>query len=212
MKREDLRAIEGLTDAQVDAVMALAGRDSTAAHAREEQLQQQLTAAQQGLAAFGTQKPADLAAALQQVQQLQTQLEQQAADFRFRDFARNAAQDAGAIDAEDVINLLEQDVALKASTNLDADIRAAVDKMKSQTKPHWFNKAPNTNHQPDGQGGQRKVVVPPPNNNQPAPGGDPTPADFAMMDYMARMELKAKNPALFADLRAKTSRAAHNLY
>ena len=82
MKREDLRSIEGLTDAQVDAVMVLAGRDSTAAHAREEQLQQQLTAAQQGLAAFGTQKPADLAAALQQVQQLQTQLDQQAADFR----------------------------------------------------------------------------------------------------------------------------------
>ena len=71
MKREDLRSIEGMTDAQVDAVMALAGRDSTAAHAREEQLQQQLTIAQQGLAAFGTQKPTDLAAALQQVQQLQ---------------------------------------------------------------------------------------------------------------------------------------------
>lgn len=211
MKREDLRAIEGLTDAQVDAVMALAGRDSTAAHAREEQLQQQLTAAQQGLAAFGTQKPADLAAALQQVQQLQTQLEQQAADFRFRDFARSAAQDAGAIDAEDVINLLGQDAALKASTNLDADIRAAVDRMKTQTKPHWFKQTSNTNPPDGGQGG-RKVIVPPPNNNQPAPGGDPTPADFAMMDYMARMELKAKNPALFADLRAKTSRAAHNLY
>ena len=70
MKREDLRAIEGLTDAQVDAIMALAGRDSTAAHAREDALQQQLTAAQQGLAAFGTQKPSDLATALQQVQQL----------------------------------------------------------------------------------------------------------------------------------------------
>lgn len=113
MKREDLRAIEGLTDAQVDAIMALAGRDSTAAHAREDALQQQLTAAQQGLAAFGTQKPSDLATALQQVQQLQTQLNEQAADFRFRNFARNAAQDAGAIDAEDVINLLAQDAALK---------------------------------------------------------------------------------------------------
>ena len=133
MKREDLRAIEGMTDAQVDAVMALAGRDSTAAHVREEALQQQLTAAQQGLAAFGTQKPADLAAALQQVQQLQTQLNEQAADYRFRDFARNAAQDAGAIDAEDVINLLAQDAALKGSSNLDADIRAAVDKLKDQT-------------------------------------------------------------------------------
>lgn len=210
MKREELRAIEGLTEAQVDAVMALAGKDSTAAHTREEQLQQQLTAAQQGLAAFGTQKPADLAAALQQVQQLQTQLSEQAADYRFRDFARNAAQDAGAIDAEDVINLLEQNAALKNSTNMDADIRAAVETLKSQTKPHWFKTSETT---PPGNGaGSRKVIVPPPNNNQPNPGQDPTAADFAVMDYMARMELKAKNPTLFADLCAKTRRAARSIY
>lgn len=211
MKREDLRAIEGLTDAQVDAIMALAGRDSTAAHAREDALQQQLTAAQQGLAAFGTQKPSDLATALQQVQQLQTQLNEQAADFRFRNFARNAAQDAGAIDAEDVINLLAQDAALKGSNNLDADIRAAVDKLKNQTKPHWFAKAPNINPQGDA-GNGRKVIVPPPNSPKTAPGQDPTAVDFAMMDYMARMELKAKNPTLFADLCAKTRAAARSIF
>lgn len=209
MKREDLRAIEGMTDAQVDAVMALAGRDSTAAHAREEALQQQLTAAQQGLAAFGTQKPADLAAALQQVQQLQTQLNEQAADYRFRDFARNAAQDAGAIDAEDVINLLAQDAALKGSSNLDADIRVAVDKLKVQTKPHWFKQTPDDSR---GEGQARKVVVPKPNNTKTAPGTDPTVADFAMMDYMARMELKAKNPTLFADLCAKNRAAARQIF
>lgn len=209
MKREDLRAIEGMTDAQVDAVMALAGRDSTAAHAREEALQQQLTAAQQGLAAFGTQKPADLAAALQQVQQLQTQLNEQAADYRFRDFARNAAQDAGAIDAEDVINLLAQDAALKGSSNLDADIRAAVDKLKAQTKPHWFKQTPDDSQ---GEGQARKVVVPKPNNTKTAPGTDPTVADFAMMDYLARMELKAKNPTLFADLCAKNRAAARQIF
>lgn len=209
MKREDLRAIEGMTDAQVDAVMALAGRDSTAAHAREEALQQQLTAAQQGLAAFGTQKPADLAAALQQVQQLQTQLNEQAADYRFRDFAQNAAQDAGAIDAEDVINLLAQDAALKGSSNLDADIRAAVDKLKAQTKPHWFKQTPDDSQ---GEGQARKVVVPKPNNTKTAPGTDPTVADFAMMDYLARMELKAKNPTLFADLCAKNRAAARQIF
>ena len=209
MKREDLRAIEGMTDAQVDAVMALAGRDSTAAHAREEALQQQLTAAQQGLAAFGTQKPADLAAALQQVQQLQTQLNEQAADYRFRDFARNAAQDAGAIDAEDVINLLAQDAALKGSSNLDADMRAAVDKLNVQTKPHWFKQTPDDSQ---GEGQARKVVVPKPNNTKTAPGTDPTVADFAMMDYMARMELKAKNPTLFADLCAKNRAAARQIF
>lgn len=209
MKREDLRAIEGMTDAQVGAVMALAGRDSTAAHAREDALQQQLNAAQQGLAAFGTQKPADLAAALQQVQQLQTQLNEQAADYRFRDFARNAAQDAGAIDAEDVINLLAQDAALKGSSNLDADIRAAVDKLKVQTKPHWFKQTPDDSQ---GEGQARKVVVPKPNNTKTAPGTDPTVADFAMMNYMARMELKAKNPTLFADLCAKNRAAARQIF
>lgn len=191
MKREDLRAIEGMTDAQVDAVMALAGRDSTAAHAREEALQQQLTAAQQ------------------QVQQLQTQLNEQAADYRFRDFARNAAQDAGAIDAEDVINLLAKDAALKGSSNLDADIRAAVDKLKAQTKPHWFKQTPDDSQ---GEGQARKVVVPKPNNTKTAPGTDPTVADFAMMDYMARMELKAKNPTLFADLCAKNRAAARQIF
>lgn len=210
MKREDLRAIEGLTEAQVEAVMALAGKDSTAAHSREEALQQQLNAAQQGLAAFGTQKPSDLASALQQVQQLQTQLAEQAADYRFRDFARNAAQDAGAIDADDVINLLSQDTALRGSSNLDADIRAAVDKLKTQTKPHWFAKAPE-DPQDDGQT-SRKVVVPKPNNTNAASGSDPTTKEFAMMDYMARMELKAKNPALFADLWAKSRAAAHTIY
>lgn len=210
MKREDLRAIEGLSEAQVDAVMTLAGRDSAAAHSREEALQQQLNAAQQGLAAFGTQKPSDLASALQQVQQLQTQLAEQAADYRFHDFARNAAQDAGAIDADDVINLLSQDTALRGSSNLDADIRAAVDKLKTQTKPHWFAKAPEE-PQDDGQT-SRKVVVPKPNNTKAASGSDPTTKEFAMMDYMARMELKAKNPALFADLWAKSRAAAHAIY
>lgn len=210
MKREDLRAIEGLSEAQVDAVMTLAGRDSAAAHSREEALQQQLNAAQQGLAAFGTQKPSDLASALQQVQQLQTQLAEQAADYRFHDFARNAAQDAGAIDADDVINLLSQDTALRGSSNLDADIRAAVDKLKTQTKPHWFAKAPEE-PQDDGQT-SRKVVVPKPNNTKAASGSDPTTKEFAMMDYMARMELKAKNPALFADLWAKSRAAAHTIY
>ena len=209
MKREDLRAIEGLTEAQVDAVMALAGRDSAAAHAREETLQQQLNTAQQGLAAFGTQKPADLAAALQQVQTLQQQLNDQAADYRFRDFARSAAQDAGAIDAEDVVSALAQDAALKQSSNQDADIRTAVDALKTK-KPHWFRQPP-TETPNEGPAPGRKVVVPPPNNTKPAPGSDPTAADSAMMDYMARMELKAKNPTLFAELR-KALQAANRNY
>ena len=33
-----------------------------------------------------------------------------------------------------------------------------------------------------------------------------------MMDYMARMELKAKNPTLFADLCAKNRAAARQIF
>ena len=103
-----------------------------------------------------------------------------------------------------------QDAALKGSSNLDADIRAAVDKLKAQTKPHWFKQTPNE-PQDEGQN-SRKVVVPKPNNSKTAPGSDPTVADFAMMDYMARMELKAKNPTLFADLCAKNRAAARQIF
>ena len=209
MKREDLRAIDGLTEAQVYAVMALAGRDRAAASAREETLQQQLTIAQQGLAAFGTQKPADLNDALQQVQTLQQQLNEQAAAYRFREFARSAAQDAGAIDAEDVVSALAQNTALLQSSNQDTDIRTAVEELKTK-KPHWFRQEP-TETPNDGQAPSRKVVVPPPNNPKAAPGSDPTAAEFAMMDYMARMELKAKNPTLFAELR-KALQAANRNY
>lgn len=189
MRREDLRAIEGMTEAQVEAVMRLAGQDTAAAQQRENELQSQLNTAQQRLAAFGTQQPGDLAAAQQQAADLQRQLNAQAADYRFRDYARSAAQDAGAIDVSDVVAALEQDEALKSSTNQPEDIAAAVQALK-QRKAHWFK-----NSDPD-----HKIIVPNPNGNSNGGGKEPTVEEFAMMGYMARCELKAKNPALFASL------------
>lgn len=50
MKREDLRAIEGLTEEQINQIMRLHGQDETAHQATVQGLQAQLTTAQQGLA------------------------------------------------------------------------------------------------------------------------------------------------------------------
>ena len=52
MKREDLRAIEGLTEEQINQIMRLHGQDETAHQATVQGLQAQLTTAQKGLAAF----------------------------------------------------------------------------------------------------------------------------------------------------------------
>ena len=52
MKREDLKAIEGLTEEQINAVMRLHGLDAAAHQATVQGLQAQLATAQQGLAAF----------------------------------------------------------------------------------------------------------------------------------------------------------------
>ena len=50
MKREDLKAIEGLTEEQINAVMRLHGLDAAAHQATVQGLQAQLATAQQGLA------------------------------------------------------------------------------------------------------------------------------------------------------------------
>ena len=50
MKRDDLRAIEGLTEEQINAVMRLHGLDEAAHQATVQGLQAQLTTAQIGRA------------------------------------------------------------------------------------------------------------------------------------------------------------------
>lgn len=199
MRREDLRAIEGMTPEMVDAVMQLAGQDRTAANTREEQLRTQLEAAQSAQTA-----------AQQQVTTLQTQLNAQQSEYRLRDLIRAAASGAGAYDEDDVIGALLNDDSIKTAQDQATAINAAVEQLKSG-KPHWFRQtpaAPEQDEQPAEPAQQsRKVVVP-----KPVSAGkteeDPTVQDFAMMDYLARMRLKATNPTLYAALCEALRKAA----
>lgn len=94
MKREDLKAIEGLTEEQINAVMRLHGLDAAAHQATVQGLQAQLATAQQGLAAFDGVDVNDLRS---QITNLTNQLSQQAAEFAFNGVLRAAAHEAGAL-------------------------------------------------------------------------------------------------------------------
>lgn len=87
MKREDLKAIEGLTEEQINAVMRLHGLDAAAHQATVQGLQAQLATAQQGLAAFDGVDVNDLRS---QITNLTNQLSQQAAEFAFNGVLRAA--------------------------------------------------------------------------------------------------------------------------
>nr|DAM21489.1 MAG TPA: minor structural protein [Caudoviricetes sp.] len=186
MKREDLRAIEGMTPELENAVMQLAGADRTAANAREQQLQQQVAAAQQAQAT-----------AEQQRAQLQQQMDKQQAEYRLRELIRTAAIAAGAYDPDDVVGALIKDTSITNSTEQTAAITTAVEMLKSSTKPHWFKKSSTADPDPAAQG--RRIVTPKPAAGDPL-AADPTVEDFAKMDYMERIRLKATNPALYAAL------------
>lgn len=94
MRREDLRAIEGMTEEQVEAVMRLHGQDEAAHNTTVQGLQAQLATAQQGLAAFDGVDINDLRS---QITNLTNQLSQQAAEFTFTGVLRAAAHEAGAL-------------------------------------------------------------------------------------------------------------------
>lgn len=207
MTREELKAINGMTDAQIDAVMAIHGKDASAANTAQQALQtqvqglqQQLTTAQQGLKAF---EGVDVNQLRGQITQLQGQLTQQAAQFQFNATMRNAARAAGAQSDDDVIALLPNKDTLQASQNQAADVAAAINALKT-SKPYLFATQGNagegtppagTGTPPAGTG--TPIVVPKPRT--PA-GSDPKLQDFVAMTGIQRMELKAKNPALFAVL------------
>lgn len=201
MTRDELQAIEGITDAQINAVMAIHGRDTQAWQGERQGLQAQLDTATQGLAAFGQTTPETVAQMQQQITQLQQQMTDQQAAFAFEGVLRTAAQDAGAVSADDVIALLPGKDALRASQNQTADVAAALAQLKVK-KPYLFTAAPAEPAQPSepqpaaGDKGPG-IVVPKP---RPAAGSDPKLKDFLDMSGIQRMELRAKNPALFAAL------------
>ena len=210
MKREDLKAIEGLTEEQINAVMRLHGLDAAAHQATVQGLQAQLATAQQGLAAFDGVDVNDLRS---QITNLTNQLSQQAAEFAFNGVLRAAAHEAGALDENDAIALLPNRATLRESKNQAEDVKQAFADLKSR-KPYLFQQGAPAPQ--DGAGPQpgaepqeptNPIIVPRPRSQ----GGNaqPTLQEFLQMTGAERMALRTRNPALFQQLSALVRAARH---
>lgn len=210
MKREDLKAIEGLTEEQINAVMRLHGLDAAAHQATVQGLQAQLATAQQGLAAFDGVDVNDLRS---QITNLTNQLSQQAAEFAFNGVLRAAAHEAGALDENDAIALLPNRATLRESKNQAEDVKQAFADLKSR-KPYLFQQGAPAPQ--DGAGPQpgaepqeptNPIIVPKPRSQ----GGSaqPTLQEFLQMTGAERMALRTRNPALFQQLSASVRAARH---
>lgn len=210
MKREDLKAIEGLTEEQINAVMRLHGLDAAAHQATVQGLQAQLATAQQGLAAFDGVDVNDLRS---QITNLTNQLSQQAAEFAFNGVLRAAAHEAGAMDENDAIALLPDRATLRESKNQAEDVKQAFADLKSR-KPYLFQQGAPAPQ--DGAGPQpgaepqeptNPIIVPKPRSQ----GGNaqPTLQEFLQMTGAERMALRTRNPALFQQLSALVRAARH---
>lgn len=210
MKREDLKAIEGLTEEQINAVMRLHGLDAAAHQATVQGLQAQLATAQQGLVAFDGVDVNDLRS---QITNLTNQLSQQAAEFAFNGVLRAAAHEAGALDENDAIALLPNRATLRESKNQAEDVKQAFADLKSR-KPYLFQQGAPAPQ--DGAGPQpgaepqeptNPIIVPKPRSQ----GGNaqPTLQEFLAMTGAERMALRTRNPALFQQLSALVRAARH---
>ena len=210
MKREDLRAIEGLTEEQINEIMRLHGQDAAAHQATVQGLQAQLTTAQKGLAAFEGVDVNDLRS---QISDLTNQLTQQAAEFAFTGVLRAAAHEAGALDEEDAITLLPNRATLRESKNQAEDVKQAFADLKSR-KPYLFQQGAPAPQ--DGAGPQpgaelqepaNPIIIPKPRSQ----GGSaqPTLQEFLQMTGAERMALRTRNPALFQQLSALVRAARH---
>lgn len=209
MKREDLRAFEGLTEEQINEIMRLHGQDAATYQANLQSLQAQLTTAQQGLAAFDG---VDINELHGQITNLTNQLAAQAAEYAFNDVLRNAAREAGALDEADAITLLPDRATLRDSKNQAEDVKQAFADLKAH-KPYLFQSSPApADDGTDPQPGQKEpqgspIVIPKPRNQ----GGNaqPTLAEFLKMTGAERMALRTRNPALFQQLSAQIRAARH---
>lgn len=210
MKREDLKAIEGLTEEQINAVMRLHGLDAAAHQATVQGLQAQLATAQQGLAAFDG---VDVNNLRSQITNLTNQLSQQAAEFAFNGVLRAAAHEAGALDENDAIALLPNRATLRESKNQAEDVKQAFADLKSR-KPYLFQQgapAPQDGAGPEPQPGNEPqgnpIIIPKPRSQ----GGNaqPTLQEFLAMTGAERMALRTRNPALFQQLSALVRAARH---
>ena len=210
MRREDLRAIEGLTEEQINEIMRLHGQDEATHQTTVQGLQAQLATAQQGLAAFDGVDINDLRS---QITNLTNQLSQQAAEFTFTGVLRTAAHEAGALDENDAIALLPNRATLRESKNQAEDVKQAFADLKSR-KPYLFQQgapAPQDGAgpepQPDNEPQGNPIIIPKPRSQ----GGSaqPTLQEFLQMTGAERMALRARNPALFQQLSTLVRAARH---
>lgn len=210
MRREDLRAIEGLTEEQINEIMRLHGQDEAAHQTTVQGLQAQLATAQQGLAAFDGVDINDLRS---QITNLTNQLSQQAAEFTFTGVLRAAAHEAGALDENDAIALLPNRATLRESKNQAEDVKQAFADLKSR-KPYLFQQgapAPQDGAGPEPQPGNEPqvnpIIIPKPRSQ----GGSaqPTLQEFLQMTGAERMALRTRNPALFQQLSTLVRAARH---
>ena len=210
MRREDLRAIEGLTEEQINEIMRLHGQDEAAHQTTVQGLQAQLATAQQGLAAFDGVDINDLRS---QITNLTNQLSQQAAEFTFTGVLSAAAHEAGALDENDAIALLPNRATLRESKNQAEDVKQAFADLKSR-KPYLFQQgapAPQAGAGPEPQPGNEPqgnpIIIPKPRSQ----GGSaqPTLQEFLQMTGAERMALRTRNPALFQQLSTLVRAARH---
>ena len=210
MRREDLRAIEGLTEEQINEIMRLHGQDEATHQTTVQGLQAQLATAQQGLAAFDGVDINDLRS---QITNLTNQLSQQAAEFTFTGVLRTAAHEAGALDENDAIALLPNRATLRESKNQAEHVKQAFADLKSH-KPYLFQQgapAPQDGAgpepQPDNEPQGNPIIIPKPRSQ----GGSaqPTLQEFLQMTGAERMALRTRNPALFQQLSTLVRAARH---
>lgn len=132
MKTEDLQA-KGLSQEQIDFVMAEYGKDLNAVKAERDTYKTQLTTAQ---ATLKDMEGVDVAGLQNQIQTLNTQLgnkdseiEKIKSDYAFDAALKEAIRAASGRNEKAIMALLDTD-ALKASKNQESDIKAALDNLK----------------------------------------------------------------------------------
>lgn len=203
MTRDELKGIEGLTEAQIEAVMAIHGRDTQTVNAAKADLeakvaslQQQLKTAKDGLKAFDG---VDVNGLQTKITELQTKITEQQEGFAFESELRRAAREAGALNEDDVLALLPGQDTLRHSQNRKEDIAAALEQFKAQRAYLFSAQGEAKTDTPDSEPESPPIVVP--KARGAASSAAVTLADFAKMDGGQRAKLHAKDPTLFAKLR-----------
>lgn len=137
MKREEIKTlISGITDEQLDKIMGWNGEDINREKGKATELQGKLDAAngqlqtaQEGLKAF---EGVDVNALQGKIAELQGKLTEQASGFAFDGLLNSAITGAKGKSAKAIRALLDIDT-LKASKNQEADVKAALESLKTES-------------------------------------------------------------------------------